>query len=98
MNSTDNALAPIRVALKDDNSGGGRSMVFCPACRAECVHVDGVKEDPGSSVRGSRVVISFWGECGHNFDLTFVTHKGYTFGHIDNAHEPKEVPVRLVWE
>jgi len=77
MNFVEENIAPLRIALKDDNS------------QDEYVHVDAVREVPYD--RGSQFVMSFWGECGHKFDMTFLTHKGNTFAHIDNVKEEKSV-------
>ncbi len=95
MVDTENPLAPVRIVLQDDDFWGGtRSMVFCPVCRGENVHVGAVREAPYD--HGSRTVISFWGECGHRFDFTLLTHKGSTYAHIENVTEEK--PVQLVWD
>ncbi len=60
MVDTENPLAPVRIVLQDDDFWGGtRSMVFCPVCRGENVHVGAVREAPYD--HGSRTVISFWG-------------------------------------
>lgn len=88
--------APIRIALKDDASwsGDARSMVVCPVCKSENVHVGTVREIPYD--RGSQTVISFWGECSHKFDITLLTHKGSTYAHLDNVTE--ELPVKIEWK
>ncbi len=94
MVDTESPLAPARIVLQDEAFWGGtRSMVFCPVCRGENVHVGTVKE--ASYDGGSRTVISFWGECGHRFDFALVTHKGCTYAHIENVTE--DTPVNLTW-
>ncbi len=90
MVDTENPLAPVRIVLQDDAFWGGtRSMVFCPVCRSENVHVGTVKEAPYDGE--NRVVISFWGECGHRFEFALLTRKGSTYAHIENVTEERHV-------
>jgi hypothetical protein len=94
MVDTESPLAPVRIVLQDDDFWGGtRSLVFCPVCHGENVHVGTVKD---SSYDGeTRVVISFWGDCGHRFEFVLLTRKGNTYAHIENVTE--DTPVNLTW-
>lgn len=75
-------LAP---ALRPDDMwcGEDREMLTCPVCGYDYCHVGDVSHQPTG--KGSRVVISCWGECSHAFDMVFFQHKGQTLVAIENV-------------
>lgn len=84
--------APLRNILRADTSWGDlRDMIVCPVCGYDFIHVGEIK--PLDAERDTGVVINLWGECGHSFDLTLITHKGNTFTYVDNAIEERSVPM-----
>ena len=84
----------IAPSLQEDNTWAGETMhlVVCPICRDDYIHVGTVSDNP--TAKGSRTVVSFWGECGHAFDLVLLTHKGQSYAAVENVRccEPEEWP------
>ena len=85
-------LAP---SLQEDRSwvGEAMDMVLCPVCRYDYCHLGEVSQQP--TAKGWRVVMPFWGECGHAFDVVLLQHKGQTFASIENVRrsEPEGWPL-----
>lgn len=62
-------------------------LFVCPICRCEYVHIVGVGTKQGGAtgyatgtgVKGDVITLTFFGECGSEFELNYGSHKGYTF-------------------
>ena len=66
-------------------SSDGMLNIECPFCGYFYVHCgqpeSGDDERMGGMKQGT-LVIPFWGECGHRWDLIFGEHKGNTYAKI----------------
>lgn len=70
---------------------GERSAILCPVCRDSYVHTGAATAYPYD--RGSHLVVSFWCEQGHHFDLDLLTHKGETLAsvrYLDHADDEED--------
>ncbi len=70
--------------------------IKCPQCGFEYVHfhaptlIDGKDNYAAWSGRGDLIVVPFWGECGHAWELCFGFHKGNTNGFVRLCPEEAE--------
>lgn len=63
----------------------GMTSVRCPVCSYQNCHCTG-----GGMVDGCEVVVTFWGECNHAWDVVFVTDKGFSFAFIRNIRDKEQ--------
>ena len=66
-------LCPVPACVKEENS----ISVYQHLMDAKYEH-DSVDDPNFDHYRPNRAVISFRGECGHDWELRFESHKGYT--------------------
>lgn len=87
---------PARIAIRETSPSALRNesgdSVVCPVCGYDYVHVQGTRET--AEDKEYRTIISFWGECGHKWDMVLLEYKGNTYAYLDNAVEEQPATMR----
>lgn len=78
-----------RIALEEDHTWNDeRDLLVCPVCGFDYVHIGDLRHT--QTTKGSYLIISFWGECGHSFDIEVLQHKGQTTLRAVNIRQSPE--------
>ena len=79
-------------------AGGETEEILCPICQENFQHAGSTKMISGNDDydaawggRGDLLVTSFWGECGHEWELCIGFHKGnsYIFARVPVVYAVK---------